>query len=272
MKKIALPFLLFLSIYKAYAVEDNYAIGSRSSALANASVSLGDVWSVHHNQAGMAFVKQISLASYYENRLLLKELSLKSCAAVMPFKVGTLGFSFSSFGFSLYSENKASCSFAKSFGDNFSVGLAMDYIQTHISEGYGNKGVVCAEVGMISQPIKNLRIGVHLFNPTRTFLVKSENEALPTIVRLGGNYTFSKKALLLLEVEKEVRQQVVFKTGIEYKPTENIFLRVGLSNHPSIYSFGVGLAIKSLTIDFSVMHEQLLGIRPGISLNYTFSK
>jgi len=46
----------------------------------------------------------------------------------------------------------------------------MDYENIHIAEGYGNKGLFIAEIGMQAKPLKGLTIAAHLYNPTRNNL------------------------------------------------------------------------------------------------------
>nr|MDQ3049071.1 hypothetical protein [Bacteroidota bacterium] len=167
MKK-SLYFLLFLATgISAKAGNENFPIGSRSASMGNASVSLSDVWSSHHNQAGLGFMRDASAGVYYENRFLLKELGVKGLAIAVPVKVGTFGLAVSNFGYSAYSENKYSLSFAKAFGEKFSAGIALNYHTVKIAEGYGSNGTFAAEVGLQSKPLKGLTIGAHVFNPTR---------------------------------------------------------------------------------------------------------
>lgn len=240
--------------------------------MGNASVSLNDVWSVHHNQAGLGFIKYSSCGVYYENRFLLKELSLRAGVAAISLKGGTFGVSFSNFGYSLYTENKYSLSFAKAFGEKLSIGIAMDYFNTKISEGYGNKSIAVAEIGLQTKPQNGLCIGVHIFNPTRTKHADYNNERVPSIFRFGGNYNFSDKVILAFETEKDISQKAIFKTGIEYKPVNAFYLRAGMSTRPTLNSFGFGIHIKNLKMDFSSNYNQVLGFSPQVGLTYTFDK
>ena len=272
MKKTFLSIFFLSIVINANSGNDNFSIGARSAGMGNASVSLNDVWSAHHNQAGLGFVRTISCGAYYENRFLLKELSLRAGVVALPVKGGTFGIEFSNFGYSLYSENKYNVSFAKAFGDKFSVGIAMDYLTTRIAEGYGNKGVAAAEIGLQAKPIKGLTIGAHVFNPTRTKLADYNNERVPTIFRLGGNYNFSDKVTLAIETEKDIAQKAIFKAGIEYKPANGFYLRAGIGTHPTLNSFGFGVNIKNLKLDFSSNYNQILGISPQFGLTYVFLK
>ncbi len=264
-------FILFSVVSIAVkAGNENYPIGARSSALSGASVAFSDLWSIHHNQAGLGFIRTMAAGTHYENRFLIKELSTKAAAFVLPVKGGTFGLYFTSFGYKLYSENKYCLSFGKSLGDKFSVGLAMDYLTTRIADGYGNKGIIAAELGFIARPLKDLSIGFHVFNPTRSKLVDYNDERLPTIIRLGGNYTFSDKVIVAIETQKSISQKAEFKAGIEYKAVKEFYLRAGISTNPTLSTFGMGLHLKNFKLDISGNYHQVLGLSSQISLSYTF--
>lgn len=272
MKKIYFFILSFYVVTFAKAGNENFPVGARSSAMGNASVSLNDVWSAHHNQAGLGFLNTISAGVYYENRFLIKELGLKGAAIAVPVKAGAFGLCVSNFGYSSYNENKYSLSFAKAFGKKLSIGVAMDYLTTKIAEGYGSKGVLAAELGIQSKPLKGLTIGAHVFNPTHAKLTDYNNERIPTIIRLGADYNFSNKVTLAVENEKDMSKKSIFKAGIEYKAVKEFYLRAGVSTNPNLTSFGFGLNLKNLKIDVSANYHQVLGISPQFGLLYVFGK
>jgi hypothetical protein len=272
MKKITIILFLIAFAFCSKAGNENFSIGARSSAMGNASVSLSDVWSAHHNQAGLGFERNVSAGVYYENRFLLKELALKGVVVSLPVKAGTFGLCVTNFGYSLYKENKYSLSFAKAFGDKLSIGVAMDYLTTKIAEGYGSKGLLAAEIGIQSKPIKGLTIGAHVFNPTRAKIAEYNNERLPTILRLGVDYNFSDKIILAVETEKDISQKAIFKAGLEYKAVKEFYLRLGIATNPTLSSFGFGLNLKNFKIDFSANYHQTLGVVPQLGLTYSFKK
>src|SRR5690349_20243951 len=105
MRNTSAILLLLISSF-SFGGNEDYPIGARSSALGNASVALRDVWSAHHNQAGLGFVRDVSAGVYYENRFLLKEISIRGAAIAIPIHGGTFGLCVTNFGYSLYNENK----------------------------------------------------------------------------------------------------------------------------------------------------------------------
>jgi hypothetical protein len=272
-QKITFSLLItcFISI-STYATGENWPIGGRSAGMANASVTLNDLWSIHNNQAGLTGIKNFSAGLYYENRFGLKDLGLKAGAIAVPTKSGVFGLSITNFGYSQYSENKVGLDYAKAFGAKFSVGVGLDYLTTHIAENYGNSSAIAGEIGLRYQLNKNLCIGAHIFNPTRAKVADYNNEHAPTIARLGLSYAFSDKLILAAESEKDIDYNPVFKAGIEYHPIKQLYFRTGMSTNPVLNAFGFGLEFKSFNLDFSASYHQTLGFTPQVSLIFHASK
>lgn len=267
--------LAVLPALNLQAGSDNYSIGARAGGMADASVTLSDLWSVHHNQAGLARLEKISAGIYYENKFLLSELGLKSAAAAMPVagsENGVFGISMSYFGYSLYNDSKIGLAYARKFGDKFSAGVQLDYLSTRIGGDYdyGKKGAVAVEGGIQARLNDNLTIGAHIFNPTRAKIADYDDERIPTIMKFGLHYTFSEKVFVNVETEKDIDFKPVFKAGLEYRAIKELYLRTGISTNPTLNSFGFGINLKQLAFDFAVSIHQVLGLTPQLSLTYNF--
>ena len=262
-------FLIFNS--KFLIADDNVPLGARSSGIGNASVSLADISSVQNNQAGLGFVRKKYAGVFYQNQFMMKELSTKAAAFTLPVKRGTFGVFISNFGYSLYSQNKIGFSFGKSFGEKISSGISIDYLSTAIPE-YGKKNSFVAEAGIQTKPLRNLTIGAHIFNLTRTKFASYNNERIPTIMRLGFNYKFSEKVFIALETEKDIDKKKVIKAGVEYNPIKEFYLRAGISTNPALSCFGIGINLKQFKLDISSTYHSTLGISPQVGLIYEFDK
>ena len=245
--------------------------GARSAGLGGASVSFSDLWSVQNNQAGLGFQKTFAGGIVFQNPFMLKELSTKGFGLAVPVKGGTFGLCVSNFGYSVYSENKIALAFGKSFGEKISAGISMNYLSTNISE-YGKKNSFIAEMGIQAKPIKNLTIGVHLFNPTKTKLASYNDERIPTIMRLGFDYKFSEKVFVAVETEKDIEKKAMVKAGLEYKLIKELYLRAGVSSNPSLSCFGIGINLKQFRLDISSAYHSILGFSQQIGLIYEFEK
>ena len=249
---------------------DNNPIGGRSAGMAHASVTLSDLWSVHHNQAGLAFVEKPEAGLFSESRFLVPGVGLRGLVAAIPTSSGTFGVTLSQFGFSSYNESKVGLAFARKFGENLSFGLQLDYLRTHIAENYGNRNMLSVELGVLAKLSDDLTFGAHVYNPNRAKISDFNDERTPAIMRMGFNYRFSEKVIIAIETEKDIDFKPVFKAGIEYHITKPLYLRTGIASNPFLNSYGFGLELKQFKFDFATSYHATLGYTPHLSISYAF--
>ena len=271
MRRNLLCICYFIFSGTALFAADNYPAGARSLGLANASVTNTECWSAFHNQAGLAWLDRMSAGASYNNRFTVANLSTEGFVFALPLKAGTFAVSGNVFGYSQYNEKKAGIAFAKKLGEKFSAGVQLDYLNTFINDDfYGSHNAFAVELGLLAEPLKNFMIGIHVYNLSGAKLAEYADEKIPTIFRLGASYKFSDKLLWSIEEEKDIDQKASFKSGLEYQIAEPLFLRGGISTNPTIVSFGFGLKLNNLMVDFASTYHQILGFSPAISLNYQF--
>lgn len=257
---------ILLSGIQTYAI-DNYPIGARSAGMSNASVVNKDVWATHHNQAGMAFYNNFAIAIHHENKFLIAKHAYKAALLTFPINKGTFGLTYSLFGYSKYNERKIGLSYAHLIHEKLAAAIQLDYLGTYQYE-YGKSGTVAVEIGLLSEPVKNLYIGTHIFNPTYAKIDIPDEETVPTIFRFGIGYLFSDLLLINIETEKSTDFPVMYKIGAEYALFEGMFIRAGVSNNPDEYSFGLGYVYKKIKADIAFMSQRDLGFTPHFSVCY----
>ena len=268
-RTIALVILLAPCI--GFAQLGNPRIGARSSAMGHASVTNIDVWSVHHNQAALAFLEESGVGVSYENRFLTQALAMKGLVGAFRTKYGSFGVNVSQFGYSQYNENKFGLGYALKLAKNLSAGVQLNY--HHIAFGaseYGNVGLLTAEVGFMAKITEKVTLGAHIFNLNYAKVSDYAEERLPMIFRLGAGYQFSEKFVANAEVEKSVEQDANVKIGAEYKVLEKIALRGGLNTYPFSNSFGFGFSHQGFEIDIATSYHSVLGYSPQASFQYRF--
>ncbi len=273
MKRFLVIVLLTLFSFSSnvFAGNENFSAGARQAGMADAGVTLTDLWSSQHNQAGLARLEKISVGVYYESKFFLPDLGFRCGAFALPVKkLGVFGLYFSDYGSSNYKEQKAGVSFAKTFGNLVSFGMQIDYLNTSIGEDYGSQSAVAAEAGVIVSLTNKLDLGAHIYNPTRAKLSEYNDERSPTIMRMGLGYKFSTKIKVAAEAEKDVNAKNIFKMGLEYDIVKMFSLRLGISSDPSLVNFGFGINVKGLRIDAAASMHQELGYTPKVSLQYEF--
>jgi len=265
--------VLILSLLTTWLfAQSNIHFGARSAGMGNASVTLSDVWSTHNNQAGLAWLQTPSIGVYYQNKFSVSELSNLGLAYARPLKKGTIGFQWSNFGYSLYQENKIGLAYALQLSENLSGGVQLDYLRTQLGGIYGSNSALAAEIGLQAKLTSKVTIGAHFYNPTRAKLNDYNKEAIATIMRLGIDYRFSEKVLLVIETEKDIDHIAMLKTGIEYKANDKFYFRAGVATGPSLGSFGFGLNMEKYKLDIAASYHQVLGFSPELSFVYQFKK
>ncbi|HEY1039312.1 MAG TPA: hypothetical protein VGF30_07915 [Bacteroidia bacterium] len=271
MKKIVL--FISLCCITAGIVAQNSQVGARSAALGGASVTLSDVYSAQNNQAGLGFLSNIAVGAYYENRFLLKQLSYSSFVGALPIKRGTFGLTYTGFGYSAFRQSKLGLGYGMKLGNSFSAGVQLNYLSYRLGDAfYGKASTFCVEMGLQGKLSKNVIVAAHLYNPNRAKITEYNNEKLPSQLKFGLQYIFSKQLMIVAEAEKGSYTNVNFKGGVEYAPAKEFYLRAGMSSYPVQTSFGVGVKLESLKFDLSSSYHNILGFSPQVGLSYVFGK
>lgn len=276
MKRVFFTLLFALLSYSfVYAAHDPVSRGAKAAAMGGASVANVDFWGVFNNPAVNAYIRDISAGAYFENRYLLKELSYRGLGVVLPVAQNdAFALNVQQFGYAQYLESKVGLAYSKKFGESFSAGLQFDYLNTFIGEGIGNKHSFTFEFGLFSRFNKKLSLGFMAYNPARMKLTdyNGYNDYIPVILKLGARYEFSERISAISEVEKDIYRDFVMRFGLDYKLTDFLYVRGGLSTGVVAYSFGVGLDYNNIKFDISTSVHQVLGPSPQISLMYSFNK
>jgi hypothetical protein len=213
-----------------------------------------------------------SAGIYFENRFLLKDLSLKAMALTIPSGKGAFGISFRYFGFSLYSEMNAGIAYGMRLTKRFSTGIQVDYRRLHIADGFKDNSVFSCEIGLQYRATDHLWIGLHVANPVPVKLSAVTNERLPALMRFGVSWRITAGLQSDLEVEKDLVHKPVLKAGLEYRPAKKLVIRIGLLTNPATFTFGAGLDLGNLQFDIASSYHFVLGYSPQASLTYIFGK
>jgi long-subunit fatty acid transport protein len=244
-------------------------MGSRSHALGNASAAIDDIWAYHHNPANLVSVKKLGFGLSYENRFLLKELQSQGFVVALPLKAGVISFGLQSFGFKNFRTNRLGLGYSMKLAEFLSCGVQLNYHQVRLTDAYGRKDALTAELGLKANITDNWKVAFSVFNLTRTKISEFGEDRLTTLMRLGTQYTFSEKVMLVAELEKNIEFPVRFKTGIEYSPIKKLFLRGGFATQPIELSAGLGYRFKEqFQLDIGSAYHQILGWSPNFSFTY----
>lgn len=185
----------------------------------------------------------------------------------MPSRWINTGLSAHHFGYSLFNQQKLSASFSKQLFSQLSLGVTLSYFSTNISE-QPHAGSILGEAGLLYRISSKLKLGLFLFNPTRSKYAEQLQERIPTFVRLGLAHDVSDKLQLTAETEQVLDRKTVWRGGVRYQLHEILSLAVGASNNPVYYTFGTGIRLKAFRMDFAASMHEVLGLTPHLGLSY----
>lgn len=258
-------FCIFFS--KGYSIGDNTQVGAREVSLGNASVAIISPFSVFHNQAALARIKNITVAIDYRQPYLIQEFTSKALAFVIPAPVSNFAIGIQQKGIPGYHESRFGFSMARTIGKRVSAGLQFNYFMIDFPEQGSSRGTFLIEFGMLFQTKNNLAIGLHIFNPSRA-TIESLNltSNLPVNATAGVALKPSDNLFFVSTLEYCVDSPLNVRIGIEYQFSDSFFLRGGLSGKPIRHSAGLGFKNRHFVVDFAIVHHETLGYTPSISL------
>ena len=245
-------------------------LGARSTALGNTAITITDFWSQFNNQAGLAGNTHFAVGTSYENRFLLKSLSIKTLGLLIPFKDESFGLNIIHFGDANYNEMNIGLAYGRKLSKNLSVGIQFDYFTFHQGNDYGSMNKITFEGGFIYTVDEKIKIGGHLYNP----IIKSNTEntpILPEIYRLGFEYSISEDITGFFEVKTQSILGSSLHFGLEYKQKLFAF-RAGYASNPDQFTFGIGIKKNQFVFDFSSNLHPVLGYTPQVSMYIQFKK
>jgi hypothetical protein len=247
--------------------------GAKATGMGKNGLLNVDIWSVYNNQAALASIENITAGLHYENRFAMNQLGTSAGAFTLPALTGTFGFNIAHFGIDDYGETRIGAGYGKKLAKRLSMGIQFNYHLLNFMSGYPDLYTFTGEIGLIAEPLDNLFIGVHVFNPTFAKLNSMYEDPVPVIFETGAAYKIAGKLMLTAEIEKERYDKVSPRFGIDYSLFRSMSLRSGVSFNPVEICFGVGwLAKKRLGLDFAFYHHETLGYSPQLSLSYRFGK
>lgn len=246
-------------------------IGADTWGVAGSSVASQNVWSVLNNPAGFSALKKNQVGIYSTQQFQETKLSTASAVVVLPSKFITIGVGINYFGYSLFNQQKISASLSKQLFNQFSLGVTLSYFGTTITEQQ-HAGNILGEIGLLYKVNSKCHLGLFIFNPTQSKYSTQSIDKIPTYARIGVDYNVSEKVKLLGEVDQTLNQKLVLRGGIKYQIHEVLSLSIGAANNPAYLTFGTGIKLKQLKVDFAASFHQTLGFSPHVGLSFPVQK
>jgi len=262
---ILLPLLFGVAVYSQNPF--SLAAGARQASMAYATVATEGFWSSFHNQAALGQYQGLAVGLNHESRFGLAELSNKTFGLIIPTGHGSIGAVYSYYGYSEYNRHTIGLAYGLPLGDKFHAGIQIDYYSTRQAGDYSNTTDVTFEAGIHYNPVEELVIGLHFYNPLPNAI---RDHDIPTVITLGAGYLFSPAFMSTIEMEGSSDGTYSLKAAGEYSLFKGFYLRAGIMSNPVGFSFGVGFSGRFLQADLGFLTHEELGLTPSISFIFIF--
>ncbi|MFH1259079.1 MAG: PorV/PorQ family protein [Elusimicrobiota bacterium] len=251
-----------------------YGAGARSLAMGGAYVGLADDASAPYwNPAALALLDDYQLMTMYAP--FFEQTQYNFLSAILP--MGPRG------GIGIADTMLYSTGFDERSNLNEIISSNNSILHNTVVAAYGNRiKDVCyginlkllqeknfgisgsgngIDLGLMYQPWDLLTVGVvynNVIRPQLT-LVKEKN-VYGRILKIGAATHFlQRKFLVTLDGNKAELEDFYYTMGTEYSPWKELSFRMGL-NHRSELTYGLGLRINPMTVDYAFSNHELGGL------------
>lgn len=245
-------------------------MGARSLALGNATTALSqDNWALFSNPA-MLQNQRSTLGFYGLRNYGFANLTDMAAAGILKTGLGTTSLGVKRYGDDLFNETNIRLGY-KNEWNMLHFGVAVSYNHLAIAQPYGSGGALGVDVGIAAQITNGLWVGAKSANLNKpVYDFQSGSEDLQRDLSVGLSYALEERALLVLDMVKDVRFPVSYRGGVEVLVVEGLTGRAGVTTEPLTYSFGFGYGKSIWEANIAVQHHELLGFSPGLDLFFRF--
>lgn len=270
MNKLFWGIIFFLSLEAGWAQFENVDLGSRPVALNGAFTSIADnSQAIFYNPSGLGQMYYREIAFFYSPAPYgLTELAIAALAYAEPTSYGTFGIGIKTYGFELYKELNVLLSYGNNYKDKIFYGLNLNFYNLKI-ENYNSASSFGLDFGAMAYLHKYVRWGFIAKNVTGAKIGESK-EKIAQVYRTGFNFVPLQNVNLVLEVEKDVKYPLSFRSGIEYSVLDYVDLRFGVGSEPTVFAGGIGLSYNLFQIDYALTKSPDLGITHQGTLTVNF--
>lgn len=268
---VAFGMAFLLMQHSLFAQFDFGLTNAKTEALGGIQTVQQHAFSTIENQAGLAELNAVSIGLTAQNQYLLEGLNSFALVAALPTNSGNFGLGMQYQGFNEYTEMKAGIAYGRRLLDNLTIGGQIHAYYLNITN-YGSATFVNFDLGLQANLTKQILIGAHIKNPIKREVTENGQLPVPATITAGLQYAASKKARVMVEAEKAVNRDAIFKAGLFYQLNESFAIMMGVKTDPAVFSMGVSWQLQSLEVVLGSTYHTVLGYSPVLSIGFSPKK
>ncbi len=227
-------------------------------------------WAVYGNISSLATIENLTVGAAYELRFNMEELSSRAITGIWPTKYGAFSLLIFQSGYSKSNFNRYAIAYSRAFGEKVQAGFQLNYLSHHLYQA-DNTASYFSTFSLTVHASSAISFAINIQNVEQANLSYDvEQYKLPTLFNGGIQWKSGNRFRIVLEMEKELDLEIVYKTGMELNFNDQVQIRGGVKSQPVELSVGSGVKWKGVSIDAAIAHHQQLGITSGVGLSYAF--
>lgn len=260
--------ILLLFAIRTEASFEDLPVGTRANGMGYAYVAVAnDPSLLFLNPGGLGQISNWQCSGFYAQPFGMRELAYQTFSWLKQFSWGGLGVGFQHYGYELYREQTLTVGWGNCYRQKFLLGVALRNYRLNI-KNYGADVTWGIHLGFVLKLQPNLHLGFVAKNLNRPHIGRSK-ELLPQIWCTGIAIRPTPHFLFAFDLYKDVNFSLESRFGTEWHLGNFFVLRSGFCLTPSRWTFGGGLKVAPLTLDYAVCTHAVLGLTHQLS--FTFS-
>ena len=242
-----------------FAAFEETATDARNMGMGGAGVALSDYLSAGmENPALPCFAPVQTAGSGTSIPFGMTDLTAASAQAGYQKEKLGLAAGFATMGSALYRENtiKTAVSFRPFKQAGFGLGISGCNLSI---QRYGSASALGLDLGVIGSPLENLTMAAVAKNINRP-TIGSTSQEIAQWLDWGISYTLLNQLTYAFQVQSQRGYNSQIRFGQEYRHNRHLALRAGFSSQPSSFSFGLGLFLKKVRLDYAAKTHSSLGL------------
>jgi len=226
-----------------------------------------------YNPALLATLTRHKLYANYYNRYSVSELATVSAGFYIANNWLPAGLEITSFGYDQYRESLFRLSLGKQVAEQWTVGVAVQFMLLQSELFEQNSGRISADLGITWRPVENVLTGLSILHvPSVKVGDKTvDNKHIASYsVQAGFNWQVMNMVLITGTADYCEEEAVAGSFGAEYMPLEKFSIRAGLRSSPLRPSFGVGYQLADIHFDVGMLYHAVLGVSMGFGISFSF--
>lgn len=289
MKKILFTILIIsLVSINAFAAFEKNMWSVRAASMGEAYIGLSDdQGAVFYNPAGLTRIDKYAGEFTYERLYGLDFINYFNGVLAYNFgKYGTLGIGFDHMAAEwddtdLSSETRFTLAYGytlrKDLHTELDMGIRLNAYSLEFGDGgsdmyhledFGSTTEFGIDIAFLGTLYNRTSIGFVLNNINYPSFGDGEIDEMPMSAVIGLAYKPYDRVTTSFDIEQR-KEQTTFRSGVEYRIIDNLFLRTGIQMNPNLLTGGFAVKIKGFSFNYGVIKHPVLDLTHKFSLQFS---